>query len=635
MRYLLFVVLIFLTLFQSFAQEEEYYLNQAEFLFINKEYSKAKGIVTNRYLSDSTKIDYLIFLGKICAREFKKDSSMYWLDKAEKLITRSTLSSQLFQYNLWTGYNYEVNKNFDKALESYFSAKKQMTDIENPYYINFLYQRVLLIYSENNYKDKVQNWIYLYTKIKDSLNDTSFTNSYHNTLGKHFHYKKNGILALEQFNKSIEYSKKLQDSTMLSNSYFHKGIIYAEYLKTQDSARYYYSLGKDVCNCKENKLFQSTYKYNIARTHLYDHNFLIAKEWLLNTLKDTITSRKLHVKNNVYRDLYDVYKSLNQIDSAFYYLELHKAYNDSLNVLDREKALAKLQTQYEVTEQEKRIVQLLNTNLKSEANRVRNKNFLFASLILLLFGSITAFLINKNTKRKQRIAEQQQEIEVQKTEKLLKEQELTAIDAMISGQEKERQRLANDLHDNLGGTLATVRLHFQHLKNNRENTKIENIEELYSKTDNLLEEAYQKVRTIAHEKNSGVMANQGLLLAIKNLAKKVSNGKTLRIEVQDYGLEERLDNTLEISIFRMIQELITNIIKHANASEIHISLTNHDSLLNIIVEDNGEGFDAKILPEKDGMGLATIEKRVEHLEGTFEIDSTIGKGTNIIINIPI
>ncbi|TSE09096.1 sensor histidine kinase [Aquimarina algiphila] len=244
-------------------------------------------------------------------------------------------------------------------------------------------------------------------------------------------------------------------------------------------------------------------------------------------------------------------------------------------------------------------------------------------------------LIYKNTRRKQRIAEQERQIEIQKTEKLLKDQELTAIDAMISGQEKERQRLANELHDNLGSTLATVKLHFQHLTKNRNNSKIENLEELYAKTDHLLEEAYQKVRTIAHEKNSGVMANQGLLPAIKKFAKKASNGDALQIVVQDYGLEERLDNALEISIFRMIQELITNIIKHANATEVHISLTNHDSLLNIIIEDNGKGFDTKVISQKDGMGLRTIEKRIEHLEGTFEIDSTIGKGTNIIINIPI
>lgn len=334
------------------------------------------------------------------------------------------------------------------------------------------------------------------------------------------------------------------------------------------------------------------------------------------------------------RSISKYHQKLKQYDSAYYYLEKSLETEYKLKHSENSIEISRLNKKYESVEKEKKIVQLLNTNLKSEANRVRNRNLFIGAIFFIAIGLLIALLLYKNIKRKQRIAEQEHEIELQKTEKLLKEQELSAIDAMILGQEKERQRLANDLHDNLGSTLATVKLHFQHLRNNKNNPKIQNIEELYSKTDTLLEEAYQKVRTIAHEKNSGVMANQGLLLAIKNLAKKVSNGNLL-VEVQDYGLEQRLDNALEITIFRMIQELITNAIKHAKATEIQISLTNHDSLLNIIVEDNGKGFDAKVLPKKEGMGLATIEKRVEHLEGTFEIDSTIGKGTNIIINIPI
>ncbi|WP_271782022.1 sensor histidine kinase [Aquimarina algiphila] len=352
------------------------------------------------------------------------------------------------------------------------------------------------------------------------------------------------------------------------------------------------------------------------------------KEW---NISDTIRSRLLQKKFTAI----NYFEPLKEYDSAYIYLK--ESIKDEY-VLDFRKntlKISELDVLVQTTEKEKKIVQLLNTNLKTEAKRVKNKNLLIGSLLLLFFGGVTSLLIYKNTKRKQRIAEQEREIEIQKTEKLLKDQELTAIDAMISGQEKERQRLANELHDNLGSTLATVKLHFQHLTKNRNNSKIENLEELYAKTDHLLEEAYQKVRTIAHEKNSGVMANQGLLPAIKKFAKKASNGDALQIVVQDYGLEERLDNALEISIFRMIQELITNIIKHANATEVHISLTNHDSLLNIIIEDNGKGFDTKVISQKDGMGLRTIEKRIEHLEGTFEIDSTIGKGTNIIINIPI
>ncbi|WP_299315788.1 sensor histidine kinase [uncultured Aquimarina sp.] len=348
---------------------------------------------------------------------------------------------------------------------------------------------------------------------------------------------------------------------------------------------------------------------------------------------DTSDSLKSHIYIQKYKSLN--YYGLNEYKKAYDLLLQSEKLKDSLEYQENTSKNSKLEIQLQTLEKEKKIVQLLNTNLKSEAKRIKNRNWLIGSSSALILGLLITILLYKNTKRKQHIAEQEREIEIQKTEKLLKEQELTAIDAMISGQEKERQRLANDLHDNLGSTLATVKLHFDHLKNNRNNPKVGNIEELYSKTNNLLDEAYEKVRTIAHEKNSGVMAKQGLLPAIKNLTKKASNGNALQIEVQDYGLNERLDNTLEISIFRMIQELITNIIKHANASEINISLTNHDSLLNIIVEDNGKGFDAKILPEKDGMGLKSIEKRIEYLEGTFEIDSTLGKGTNIIINIPI
>lgn len=108
------------------------------------------------------------------------------------------------------------------------------------------------------------------------------------------------------------------------------------------------------------------------------------------------------------------------------------------------------------------------------------------------------------------------------------------------------------------------------------------------------------------------------------------------VQVTHFGFNERLENTLEIAIFRAVQELATNIIKHARATEAHIQLTHHDDNINIIIEDNGIGFD----PEKaqiaaDGMGLDTIRRKINQLGGTIEIDSTQGKGTSIIIDIPI
>jgi len=132
-----------------------------------------------------------------------------------------------------------------------------------------------------------------------------------------------------------------------------------------------------------------------------------------------------------------------------------------------------------------------------------------------------------------------------------------------------------------------------------------------------------------------VIAKQGLLPAVQKLARNASVTSALNIEVQDFGLNERLENTLEISVFRILQELVTNIIKHAEASEASIAITQHEESLSIIVEDNGKGFTPLQIQKKEGMGLNSIERRIEHIEGTMEIDSTPGKGTSILIDIPL
>ena len=204
---------------------------------------------------------------------------------------------------------------------------------------------------------------------------------------------------------------------------------------------------------------------------------------------------------------------------------------------------------------------------------------------------------------------------------------------MIEGQEKERQQVAEDLHDNLGSAIATLKLHIENLKLSLNKKKVDK-EALFTKTEHLIEEAYQKVRSIAHAKNSGVIANEGLLVAIQLMAEKVSVANSIDIEVIHYGLEKHLENSLEISLFRMAQELTTNIIRHAHASHATINISQDKEGFTLLVEDNGIGINTSKLTMKHGMGLHSIETRVEHLGGTFTIDSTPTKGTTIIIQVP-
>ncbi|WP_108807804.1 sensor histidine kinase [Aquimarina spinulae] len=564
--------------------------------------------------------------------QFQLDSASIYLQKAKS-------PSNNFQIGLYHYYSGVILKKKDlhdlgfKELlkaKNYFIVSDSLKQLANTNYE--IYE--LLMHQQHLKIDPIP-YLNDFISYADSIQDPLFlAKSYSKTAG--IHLQLNDLdNTLDFYKKSIQELKKINDTLRIALIEMNIGLAFNTIEKKADSAFYYFKKTLPVFEKLGMKQFISINYNNQAKTYenIGDKetaHYYFKQASKINLQENIIKTRVIYYENRVKH-----YKDKNDCKNALEYAEKLLAINDTIDNQSQNNAIIEAENKYRAAEKEKEIVQLLNTNLKTEASRVQNRNLLIGSLSLILVGSIFVFLIYKNTKRKQRIAEQEREIQIQKTEKLLKEQELTAIDAMISGQEKERQRLANELHDNLGSTLATVKLHFQHIQHNKDNPKVEHIAELYTKTNALLDEAYQKVRTIAHEKNSGVMANQGLLPAVKKLAKKVSNGDGLHIEVQDYGLEERLDNALEISIFRMIQELITNTIKHANASEIHISLTNHDSLLNIIIEDNGKGFDAKILPKKEGMGLRNIEKRVEHLQGTFEIDSTIGKGTNIIINIPI
>ncbi|WP_378177174.1 sensor histidine kinase [Aquimarina sp. SS2-1] len=537
----------------------------------------------------------------------------------------ATLNSGLYYY-LKEGNEISGFKAFKKSLEIAKKRKDKILIRESIKYILEIYERFNIMIDDTSYK-------YFIKEFQDNASsklDKQIYTFYDYRITQRYFYKTPERIHryyIKANNIIDEDSPSfLKAKLQITNSAYHQLVT-----KNLDSSLIYLSnsisILKNLNGYFEKERLQAA-KINNAVLQ-FEKGLLKKSEGLLNDIEisnDDYLFKLL--KTYIHFWKYKVYETKGDSAKSMQY------YNKYLiNELDNHQAknlqlVSEYETKYRTAEKEKQI-------LIEQQKKKRNQNIALGLGGSLFLGSIIAILIYRNTKRKQRIAEQEREIEIQKTEKLLKEQELTAIDAMISGQEKERQRLANDLHDNLGSTLATVKLHFDHLKNNHNNPKAQNIQELYHKTNILLDEAYQKVRTIAHEKNSGVMAKQGLLPAVKNLAQKASNGNQLQIEVQDYGLDERLDNALEISIFRIIQELITNTIKHAQASEIQVSLTNHDSLLNIIVEDNGKGFNSKTLPEKDGMGLKSIEKRIEHMEGTFEIDSTIGKGTIIIINIPI
>ncbi|MEL7268723.1 MAG: sensor histidine kinase [Bacteroidota bacterium] len=347
-----------------------------------------------------------------------------------------------------------------------------------------------------------------------------------------------------------------------------------------------------------------------------------ANIFFYHALKFRLPKQEIRDLQSLYSWMSRNYEQMGISDSALKYLKKRNSLERQINQINSNISIQDIEVKYQTAEKEK---QLLVQTQKTRANR----NLLIAAGIALFLGSGIALLLQKNTTKKRQLAEQEAILKQQRVDNLLKEQELVSIDAMIAGQEKERQKVAGELHDDLGSLMATIKLHFDKANTDTSDPALE-------KAQFLLEEAYQKIRGMAHSKNSGVMSDQGLLSAIKKMAKTISETNALDVEVEHFGLGERMENSLELSIFRIIQELVANAIKHAEASKINVQLTQHEENLNIIVEDNGKGFvRSQLGQDSNGMGLTNIEKRVEHLEGNFTVDSVIGKGTSILIDIPV
>jgi len=585
----------------------------------SSDYSKALKIIQETGQS-SLKSQLENYYNSIYRNELKKSQGIIVLEGNTLEYNLSLINEGLREY---LGKGNEI-KAIKILKESISLAKKRNDNIlvaESIKLILEIYQRFSSIIEDfsyevilNEYKDylydnfELKNYIFKSLKLKyrSHRNNDSLVKNF---LGK---WK----TELENIDdKFLRAKTKIELSTIISN--IDKNYLISEQLLSEAAS----DIRKLEQGVFEKERLISA-RINLSIIYFKQKKYVEA----LSILEKTIINNKNYLNTLIVNyKLYWLYRIHEKLGNENISKDYHLKYLE-LELLNDQSSKIQLVSEYQTSETEKqRLVE------KAAKEKSQKTNIILG--ITLGLSSIIALLLYRSTKRKQRIAEQEKELEIQKTTQILKEKEVETINAMVEGQEKERLRLAGELHDNLGSTLATVKMQVENLERNLE--KVEDPKTLLSKTNTLINEAYQKVRRISHERHSGVMAKEGLLPAVQKLAKQISSSGKLQIEVQDFGLENRLSNHLEITIFRIIQELTTNIVKHANATEASISLTQHDNELNIIVEDNGKGFKVGKLETKNGMGLGSIERRVEHMEGSMEVDSTIGKGTNIIIDIPI
>jgi len=212
------------------------------------------------------------------------------------------------------------------------------------------------------------------------------------------------------------------------------------------------------------------------------------------------------------------------------------------------------------------------------------------------------------------------------------EKQLLAMNYIIQGQEAERSRMAKDLHDGLGGMLSGIKLNLSSMKGNM--IIQETDAQLFTKSITQLDNAIAEMRRVAHNMMPEALLKFGLGEAIQDYCDGINESNTVKMKYTQLGLQQPLEKATEVILYRIVQELSNNAIKHASAKNIFIQLTKHERGITLTVEDDGKGFDSKQLSTLKGAGLQNVQSRVDYLKGIMNIESEAGKGTSVNVEIP-
>lgn len=327
----------------------------------------------------------------------------------------------------------------------------------------------------------------------------------------------------------------------------------------------------------------------------------------------------------VQQRLYQWYKAQGETAGALQALEQFRHLSDSLNTVEAEAHLRQLQVAYETAKKEQALrIQDLEIRQKTQ-----QRNWLIVLLaLLILLALLVGFGLVARLRIQQRLTAQSAQLQEQRIRQLEQQQKILAFDAMLDGQEKERARIAQDLHDGLGGLLTAVKAHFGQY------ATAEPSGSLKAKTQALIDESCVEVRRISHDLMPRSLSLYGLKGAVEDLAGQLRQSG-LKVELDIRGDLSDVPERQQVTLYRMLQEGTNNIVKHAQAQSVLLQILRHGHQLTLILEDDGRGFSRLKTSTKESLGLKGLQSRAQFLQGMLDIDTVPQQGTAITFQMPL
>jgi len=509
----------------------------------------------------------------------------------------------------------------------------------------FYLKTIALCENSNNMKNMgsvLNNLATVYISLNDSVNAIKYINQslelntrYNNTLnianaysihGQLYSKQEKLHLALENYSKAKAIYQQLDYSIGINNLYLNFGEIYQKQknyplaITNYDLALiYYHQTGYNIGTLSA-LINKATI---LVKQKKYDPAVLLFDSCLSLTFK--LNDRES--RHDVYSSLSNLYSGQGNYQKAFEYLQKQINLQDSINKTKAETDIANLTMKYEKEKDQALILTLENKTLLQEnalRKRTNQRNaYLFSGLAIILMVLMVSGYFRNRALNEKIVSEQ-------RIKQLEDEKKLLAVRFLVEGQEEERKRVAKEMHDGIGVLLATAKMQFSSISNVNPESKLR-----IEKATKLLEQATSDVRKITHNMMPGLLTKFGFFDAVEDLIEQLDDAGTISAKVVIEGEPFRFQENKEIMLYRIVQEMVHNAIKHAKATNINLVLEILPQQLNLAFADNGQGFDVVTKLQNQSIGLTSIQSRVSFLDGILDINSTPGNGTTFRINVPL
>ncbi len=418
--------------------------------------------------------------------------------------------------------------------------------------------------------------------------------------------------------------KKLGTPRKIS-TLFNIADTYLRQNKPDDAMKYIAEIkeiGKDTSKSKYLAFYITFIDFLTAKA-LYQQKKYAETISLLNATHEELKKTGSHFRNEIveaYKISADSYEALGNYKKALEHKNIYLKLYDSLTQKDKIDMISRLEVRYGIAEKDKELA-LQKLTISEVNNSNRNKNFMLVGFsVFALLGTVIFSLWRNKTVSRQNLQEQ-------KISNLQQKIKIERLNASIAGEQKERTRMARELHDGIGGLLSAAKMNFESAKK-----KLPVVPGDFGDGIKLLEEAGTELRQAAQNLMPEILLQEGLSVALASYCERLSSKSSTVITFQSFGKQEKIGQPSDLTIYRIVQELVHNIVKHANATAALVQVNFHpDESINITVEDNGAGMPQSMAVNTYGMGLKNINDRVKELNGKIDIQSEAGKGTGFYL----